>query len=222
MSRLQRLLDQLTACSTAGATRSLSIQFLHGKDWSTVTGFCEALQNDLAWPAPMLSVHPGQGFKVWLVFSEPLAVADAQRLGAALVANYLPENFAKRVLLACDKPEGPQENAEGLWSAFIDPGMGSMFIEQQGLDIEPHPDRQAELLSLVRPISAEAIHRWRIAHETGPVTENASELCLAPQIALEFPVFNDPRLFLQAVMNDTRQAMTDRLRAAELLLQNPI
>ena len=222
MSRLSNLLNQLTACSVPEATRCLSLQFLNGKDWSTVTAFCEALQNDLDWPPPMLSVHPAQGFKVWLVFAEALPLSEAHALAAALLAELLPENFGPRLQIAFEQAVGPQENEAGLWSAFIDPSMGSMFVEQQGLDIEPHPDRQAELLSLVRPIPLEDVRRWLGEASRSPATSPCVTTldCVAPQIALEFPVFDDPRVFLRAVMNDARQNMTDRLRAAELLLQH--
>ena len=47
------------------------------------------------------------------------------------------------------------DETTGRWSAFIDPTMGSMFIEETWLEMAPARDKQAGMLAGVESIKAE-------------------------------------------------------------------
>lgn len=62
------------------------------------------------------------------------------------------------------------------WSAFIDPGMGSLFIDEPWLEMAPTPDKQAELLAGFSEIKVEEFERAlsRLA-PAAPRTPSASD-----------------------------------------------
>lgn len=207
-----------------GRVRTLVIGFERSSDWPAVAALNQALQEALELPAPAISVSPTAGFQVWL----PLAEAVAPELAAvfldALRRNYLAELPAGRLrllpLAAGSTERVPAADAaSGKWSAFIDPGMGSMFVAEPGLEIAPNPDRQADMLASVQCITVKALQRALAllgAADAPALPEEAGR----PRSTLAVGNnFTDPKDFLLAVMNDPAASTGQRIKAATALLR---
>lgn len=212
--------------SAESTVRSLVIEFTRTSDWPVLAGLYESLQIDEELPAQAIAVTPS-GYQLWLSLANPVSVAEARKFLMHLQAKYLAALPAGRVVLLPDTasvvselPVIPSFDAESQkWAAFIDPGMGSMFIDEPGLDIAPNPDRQADLLVSVKSISPQMVRR---------IVDEASDLAVAPQpsctarpvqdAAFPSTSFNDPREFLLLVMNSSGAALTERIAAAKALL----
>lgn len=209
----------------AGLARTLVLEFRRARDWPAVAETLRGLVDDLELPLPAVSVVAGGGFRLWLAFAEPLPPAVGQAFFAALRRCHfsdLPAD-ACRLLPAegsadVELPPGWQAEHER-WSAFIDPGLGSVFADEPGLDLPPNPERQAEMLAGLRPIAGaawqRAMARWQAAPAAEPV---APPLSPANGGLLLGQHFAEPAAFLLAVMNDGAVPIAQRIEAARVLL----
>lgn len=213
----------LALCGGDGRVRTLVVGIERGSDWPTVAALCQALQEALELPAPAISVSPTAGFQVWLPLAEWVAPELAAAFLDALRRNYLAELPAGRVTLlplaAAAAGRVPALDADsGKWSAFIDPGMGSMFVDEPGLEIAPNPDRQADMLAAVQCITAKEFQRalalLQAADDTAPPADGRPRSTLAGG-----QNFTDPKAFLLAVMNDPAASTGQRIKAAAALLR---
>jgi hypothetical protein len=121
-------------------------------DWPLLCTVANALQTELALPAPAVSISGKRGFRLWLSFEAPVAMATVQQFLAALHQAYFPD-----VALDAAAPAGlpPFQHPEsGLWAAFINPGLGASFADESGLEMAPPLAAQAALLENVHSISA--------------------------------------------------------------------
>lgn len=207
-----------------GGARALLVDFARAADWEDVARLCRGLQEDFELPAPALSVSAGAGFRVWLSLAEAVPAPRAAAFLDALRRRYLPELPAARVRLL--PGGGPADRvglapaldaASGKWSAFIDPGLGSMFIDEPGLDMAPGPDKQADLLAGLASIRADDFERALAALLAGEAATPAPGVTAGGRLGLGGG-FADPKSFLLAVMNDPSAGAGDRIRAARALL----
>ena len=205
--------------------RSLVIEFTRTGDWPVLASFYESLQIDEELPAQAIAVTPS-GYQLWLSLANPVSVAEARKFLMHLQAKYLAALPAGRVVLLPDTanavsklPVIPNFDPESQkWAAFIDPGMGSMFIDEPGLDIAPNPERQADLMTSVKSISSQMFQR--IVDEANDRTAPQPSCTARPVQDAAFPStsFTDPREFLLLVMNSSEAALTERIAAAKALL----
>lgn len=206
-----------------GRVRTLVIGIVRGSDWPSVAALYQALQEALELPAPAISVSPTVGFQVWLPLAEAVAPELAATFLDALRRNYLAELPASRLTLLPLAAETADrvpalDAASGKWSAFIDPGMGSMFVDEPGLEIAPNPDRQADMLAAVKCITTKeflrALALLQAADDTVPPADGRPRSTLAVG-----QNFADPKAFLLAVMNDPAASTKQRIKAATALLR---
>lgn len=231
MSKLDRELQRLgwpidgrPGSAADGSTRCLAIDFARSADWPQAAALCQALADDLDLPAPAVSVSGSAGYRLWLALAEPTPAAEAGRFLAALCGQYLAEVPAGHY--RCHPAAGPTaaprlaveavpalDAVTGKWSAFIDPGLGEMFVAEAGLDMAPNFDRQADLLAGIQLIAA-ADFRRALTTLTAP--EPTAEAAAAPRHAACH--YADPHSFLLAVINDPTASTADRIAAATALL----
>lgn len=207
--------------------RAMVLGFARRKDWPRVAALYQSLQEDLELPAPAIAACADNGYQLWLSLAEATPVPVARAFLATLCARYLtdlpptaitanPGSTADTALL----PLVPALHAaSGRWSAFIDPGMGSMFIDESGLDMAPNLDRQADMLAGLRSISPAALQKAQQLLSTAADRASASPAASAHPAAEPLAgSFNDPQSFLLAVMNDATVSLNLRIEAAAALL----
>lgn len=224
-----------------GRVRALVIAFRRAGDWGNVSALWQGVQQDLELPAPAISVGGGEAaYRVWFSLAAAVPAQQACALLQGLCARYLSGIPPVQLdLFPCaDAARGPQpvpatpalDAASGRWSAFIDPGMGGLFVDEPWLELAPNPDKQAELLATLRSIEladwlrmqallVAADDRERLPAADKPADSPAGPLS-GPQHepgGLNTPC-RDPRTFLLAVMNDPGVSLALRIEAARALL----
>lgn len=208
----------------AGQVQNMVITIAHLRDWSAVADLLGGLQERLGLPLPAVAVDGKAGFQLWLPLAEPVVPMLAADFLTALRRQFLADiddgNLA--LLPLADGPGMvrciPALSAESeRWSAFIDPSMGGMFVDEGGLDFEPNPDRQADLLAAIVPIVpadfARALAILRADAAPAPTLAEAAVCC--PGIG---GGYTEPRDFLRAVMNEASAPLALRIEAAKALL----
>lgn len=218
---------QLALASGDGSVRGMVLRFTRRADWPRVAELYQSLQEELELPAPAIAASADDGYLLWLSLAEPTPVPVAHAFLAALCARYLAD--LPPAAIATVPGAGSDTGlvglvpalhaANGKWSAFIDPGMGSMFVDESGLDMAPNLDRQAEMLAGLRSIAPAALQRAQHLLAT------AAALVLAapssPGAAASGPLsgtFSDAQSFLLAVINDPSVSLSQRIEAASALL----
>jgi len=210
-----------------GSQRVWCIALARPADWEYAAAICRGVQEDLDLPAPTVSVD-GQGFRLWFSLAVPVSQVQGQAFLAGILSRYAADLPAGR--LQADTPTSfvlpPARLADSeRWNAFIDPSMGSMFIDEQWLDMPPNLDKQADLLSAFRTIKP-AEFECALA-QLAPTAQK-----LSPAADIQHPStgpgkpttltladhYNDPKSFLLAVMNDPTASTGDRIEAAKALL----
>lgn len=209
-----------------GTTRSLVLSFARRGDWPQVAALYQALQDDLELPAPAIAVAADNGYQMWLSLAEPVTLPLVRQFLAALVGKYLADLPATGIAGVPAATAGPValvpslNSANGKWSAFIDPSMGSMFAEESGLDMAPNLDRQADMLAGLAPM---APGQLQVAldlllappEQPAPISPPPSETTARLSLA---GTFSDPQSFLLALMNDPAASPDQRIEAAKALL----
>ena len=207
---------QLPLLDATATARALLIEFPQASDWPSVGATLSYLADELALPRPALSVSAGGAFTLWLALASPRPLPQLAAFFDGLRVACLSDLPADR--LRCHPLSGlatvpvvPAFDAEvERWSAFIDPGMGSMFISEPGLEFPPNSERQAEMLAVLRAIDDRQFARVM------------AQLPTPPQAAMDaLPLaghFTDPAAFLLAVMNDAAVPIGERINAASALL----
>lgn len=232
--------------SPDGRVRVMVVNFKKATNWEAVAHLYQAVQDELDLPAPALSVSGRKGYRLWFSLTEPIPVAQASDFLDALRRRYLadlpaaslelrPESDAPAVI----KLAPARHSATGRWSAFIDPSLGGMFVEESGLEMAPNMDRQAGILAGLESIKPADFQRALdiLATEpeadtsvpslpgeqsANPPTEAARQPGLgAGRSASQLNVgsdYSDPKSFLLAVMNDASANARVRIKAAKALL----
>ena len=154
-----------------GLTRAIMIPFRKPKSggddaqhWTQLCAVANALQADLALPAPAVSISGADGYGLWLSFEHPVPSSQAQQFLALLGLAYFPDNAVDPDAVNAPVELPPCLNtASGKWAAFIHPGMGASFADEPGLDMQPPPNGQAGFLDGLESIDAEQFeHAWRL------------------------------------------------------------
>lgn len=215
---------------TPAGTRLLTLRLHRSADWEALAGLLAGLAEDLQLPLPALSVEAAGGYRLWFSLAEPVAPAAGATLLHDLVQRYLAALPVGRVTSELPGPGEPLppmpacDPAAERWSAFIDPGLGAMFRDEAGLDLQPGRDRQADLLVAVKSWTrADFVRACNELAAPGEVPQPGA--VPAPAATLAGGAwqqvgndYGDPRSFLLAVMNDPGATPEQRLRAAEALL----
>jgi hypothetical protein len=220
---------QLALASGEGSVRGMVLRFTRRGDWPRVAELYQSLQEELELPAPAIAASADDGYLLWLSLVEATPVPVARNFLAALCTRYLADlpPAAIAMLPGAGSESGlvglvpALHGANGKWSAFIDPGMGSMFIDESGLDMAPNLERQAEMLAGLRSISPAALQRAQhlLAAAVAPVpAAAASNPPGSPASATLSATFTDAQSFLLAVINDPSVSLSQRIEAATALL----
>ena len=225
--------DGATLMDAQGRVRALVVEVAQQAGWEAVAALCQGIQDDLDLPTPAIAVSGGTGFQVWLSLAEPLPVAEAQAFLVALCRRFLSQVPARHVHCkpmlhsGTHAPLVPALQSEsGRWSAFVAPGLASMFADEPWLDVPPGEDAQAQLLCRLESMSLADVARAKteLGLEDLPFTNDAKSERLAAAMsgldAATFPKITeaDPRRFLLSVMNDAAIEMALRIEAAKALL----
>ena len=204
-----------------GQVRLMVLEFLQAGDWEAVAGLYQALETEQELPLPALAVSGRGAYQLWFSLAGPVPRAEAREFLQGLRRHYLAELPLSRLRFFPEAQEGARvllvpafDPDSGRWSAFIDPAMGAMFVDEPGLAMAPGLERQADLLAGFTPMSPAELQRvlglWRTGAGHAPSEE--------PVPAIHY---QDPRDFLRAVMNDPGIGIRDRIRAAKILLASP-
>lgn len=221
-----------------GQVRAMVMEVARQAGWGAVGALWQGIQDDLELPAPAIAVSGVDGYQVWLSLLEPIPVAHAQDLLDLLRLRYLGDIAPRhvRMLPAAEAGAPPQtrlcrlvpalQAETGRWSAFVTPGLASMFADEPWLDVPPNPDAQANILSRLECIKPADLQRVQNrlrpvvaeAPQAGPVDQTAvgDSLVVAGQTSPYDG--SDPRRFLLAVMNDPAVELRLRIEAAKALL----
>lgn len=214
-----------------GRVRALVVEFEKAADWQHAARLYQAVQDELGWPAPALSISGHQGYAIWLSLADALPVAQAAAFLAALRNSYLADLPANRLGLrpAVGTPArvmlAPGRHpASGSWAAFIDPSLGGMFIDEPWLEMAPNQDKQADLLAAIKSISAAEFQAaLSVLQSASPIDPAPAEVEAGVAVRRRSSLkvggdYRDPQSFLLAVMNDTSASARHRIAAAKALL----
>lgn len=220
----------LELCDEQNKVRALAIRFEKSDDWPRLSALYQALQGELGLPAQAVSVSAKGGFQLWLSLAQGIPLPQARAflqglrrkylgdLAASAVTCYPAENTEARIDLAPAFDEKSQR-----WSAFIDPSLGSIFVDQLGLEIAPNMEGQADILAGFECISAKdfqnALDILQQTVQPEPAVSTQAPLeSAAGVLAVDLGPHDNPRSFLLAVMNSPSAPLDQRIRAAAALL----
>ena len=235
--------DAIKLAEQGGMVRAMVLGFERAVDWEHAATLYQAVQEDLELPAPAVSVSGSEGYQLWFSLAEPVPAERARLFLNALHRTYLHDVRPAHLRFWPDAdaslPAEPSvlklppalHETTGNWSAFIDPGMGSMFIEEPGLGMAPTMDRQADLLAGLKSMKTNAFERaLDVLRTRSEAVAIPSELTAARPQDSGSPVapirstlsvgsnFVAPKSFLLAVMNDSSASADHRIEAARALL----
>lgn len=243
LTRLYFLPDQpqgegaaLELSDAQGNVRTLVIRFEKSQDWPRLSALYQALQAELGLPALAVSISAKGGFQLWFSLAQGIPRAQAQAFLQGIRHKYLgdlpasavtcspAENTDARIALA---PALDSESRR--WSAFIDPSLGSIFVDEPGLEMAPNMEGQADILAGFESIDAKDFQNaLAILQQTANAASAhpAQALAQAAMAPLASPLPNaadlghhkDPRSFLLAVMNSPSATLDQRIKAAAALL----
>jgi hypothetical protein len=142
-----------------GCVRAIVIAFpkMQGgaddQHWSLLCKVANALQTELGFPAPAVSVSGIDGYGLWLSLETPVLEAQAQAFLEVLRTAYFPELDRGAVSAPVELPPCLDQHT-GKWAAFIHPGMGASFADESGLEMAPPFAGQTAFLEGLHGISA--------------------------------------------------------------------
>ncbi len=124
--------------------------------WMRLCAMANALQSQLGWPAPAVSVSGKDAYGLWLSLASPTPVAKVQALLGLLHQAYLPGVPVHPEAATLPVPLLPgMHQATGKWGAFIHPGLGASFIDEMGLEMAPPLTAQSAFLDSLHSITDE-------------------------------------------------------------------
>jgi len=237
----------LNLVASDGMARAMIVGFERASDWEQVAKLYQGVQEDLELTAPAVAVSGRAGYQLWFSLTECVPVAQVLAFLDALRLKYLADVPLSSLKFRPDAGEFSTtgqslvnlvpaiHEVTGKWSAFIDPTMGAMFVDEPGLGTAPNMDRQADILSRLKSIKPKDFQRaLDILHppiEAAPpcAERSAAEQMdgageSAPDVGRMRSKLNvgnnysDPKSFLLAVMNDPSARASQRIKAAKALL----
>ncbi|MEQ1683358.1 MAG: hypothetical protein ABL916_06890 [Burkholderiaceae bacterium] len=214
---------------SSNRVRALVMELTRPPSWELLSRVWQGVQVELELPAPGIAVSGTDGLQLWFSLAEPVAASQAHGFLDALRLRFLPDTDPKRVRLmptadaSALHPERharlvPALQAEtGNWSAFVAADLAPVFVDTPWLDIPPNEEGQATLLRglvTIKPAQFdEALERLAPV----PTKTDAPRALVRPE---KTPADQDPRRFLQQVMNDDSVTLALRIEAAKALLQH--
>lgn len=241
LQRLYGIHGLATPVGTDSRVSVVVLGFARAADWALVAKFLRDVQDDLKLPPPAVSVAGGGGYHLWFSLDEPVEAERAGEFLRLMCCKFLSEVPADRLRLWPGEEENSLAEARqlvfppvrdagsGKWSAFIEPDLGSMFVEEPGLEMAPNEERQADLLSGLKRIRPDVFQNLLARLRQQPTAGNVfpSETPIPGTGAeVKRPIsglslgggFADPKSFLLAVMNDPAANAELRVEAAKALL----
>lgn len=221
----------LDLVSADGLVRAMVVA-VDARYWEPAAALYLALQNDLNLPAPAVSVSGGKAYGLWFSLAEAIPVAQAQTFLDGLRLTYLSDVPADNLDLrpASGEPAVAVQSVIGLppsphivtgkWSAYIDPSLGSMFMDEPWLEMAPNMDKQADILAGLESIKADDFQQ-ALRTLRPPVLVDVRPLASVdrPRTSLNLnDIHGDPQSFLLAVMNDPSASARQRIAAAKALM----
>lgn len=216
--------------------RAIIISFQRATDWARLAMCYQGLLDDLELSPPAISVSGRAGYQLWLSLAAPISLAQAQAFYEALRLAYLADIPVHHLRFYPSDSEMAVSlvpavcEVTGKWSAFIDPTMGAMFVDEPGLEMAPNMDRQADILSGLKSIDAEFFERalGLLQRRVDAAIEAEKDLAreqnqfVARDAATGSRLgvgnnYTDPKSFLLAVMNDSSAGAGHRIKAAKAL-----
>jgi len=232
---------ELDLIDADGQVRAMVLEVAEpaGCDW--IATLWQGIQEELGLPAPAIAVSGSLGYQVWFSLAEPVPVAQAQNFLESLRLRYLGQVAARHIGMkpvadasspgkAIHTKLVPALQADtGRWSAFVAPGLASMFADETWLDVQPGIDAQAKLLSGIKSIQAADFRRAQeqLRPAAAHVVENSgsgfAETVTGGYDQPDTKQANvhagtDPKRFLLSVMNDSTTELHLRIEAAKALL----
>lgn len=223
LQRLYLLEDSLSDSVTPalidaqGRVRALVLELARAVPWEQVAAFWHQVQDDAGLPPPALAVSGRDGFQLWFSLAVPVPLAEALE-----VLQWLREQYGAdmppaqlRTWPTPERQHAPlvpaMQSATGYWSAFIVPGLGSMFAEEPWLERAPSPEAQADLLQPLQSIRPTVWNHLLQQCQSVPSQANATPTPPSPAGI-------DAYHFLHSVMHDAAVPLPLRIEAAKALL----
>ncbi len=218
--------DDAGLVTPSGLTRAISIELAHPISVDTVGRFWQQLQDDWGLPAPAIAISGSDAYQLWISLDTSIPVNQAHQWTLRLVEHALSDVPNQSVRL-WPNAQGthtrlpPGLHAPNRWSAFVSPGLASLFSDERWLETPPSIDAQADLLLRLKPLSGPDLQRIaqalnKAATKATPTPHAPSEL--APIGSSASTPTTDPRSFLLQVMNDPQVDIRWRIEAAKALL----
>jgi len=213
----------------SGRVRAMVLDVAQLAGCSGVVALWHGTQDELGLPAPAVAVS-GSGYQVWFSLREPVLAAQAMVLLESLRLRYLADVSPHHVVMwpAVDA-SGQLQHTKGVpalqadtgrWSAFVAPGLISMFADEPWLDLPPSAEAQAKLLVNFESISPTSLMQAleRLQSPNTAATPDAGLAPVEPTGQTKAHEGADPKRFLLTVMNDPATEMHLRIEAAKALL----
>jgi len=211
-----------------GRVRAMALCLARPAEWDAVSRVWQAVQSELALPAPAIAVSGSDGYQLWFSLAQAVPVAEAHAFLRALCDRYLRDIAPTRLDLlpalgtGSPSPAWPVDALPvrlvqpGQWSAFVAPDLAPIFAETPWLDIPPSPEGQADLLSRLHSIQPQEWQAAQALLHTAPVAPTPA----GPDSPRPAPASSglDPHGFLLEVMNDTTVALALRIDVAKAQL----
>ncbi|HEX8614400.1 MAG TPA: hypothetical protein VF800_24240 [Telluria sp.] len=144
-----------------GLTRAIVIAFrktsgaVEAQHWTDLCAVANALQAELGFPAPAVSISGSNGYYLWMSLETPAPVEQVKTFLELIRKAYVPgmEPFSDAAGASVELPPCLDPRT-GKWAAFIDAGLGAAFADESGLEMAPPLAAQAALLERLERISA--------------------------------------------------------------------
>lgn len=213
----------------SGQVRAMVMEVTQPVGWDGVAALWQGVQVDLELPAPAIAVSGNDSYQVWFSLAQPIPVAQARDFLELLRLRYLgtvaPRHIRMKPTADATAPQlaqharlAPALQADtGHWSAFVAPGLASMFATEPWLDLAPNPDAQANILSHLKSIQSADFGRAQDQLKPASASHLRDTSPPPPSPSPQFNV-SDPKRFLLEVMNDPHTDLCLRIEAAKALL----
>ena len=223
----------LRLVDAAGSCRAMVMALSGPADWPLLSAVWRGVQADFDLPAPAIAVNGIDAYALWFSLAEPVPLAQAVAFLNGLRDRYLAGVKPQRLLLRPGDAVATQTTPlipagqvdSGNWSAFVAHDLAAVFGDEPLLDVAPGFDAQADLLSRlgsIKPAAFEgALAQLQTAEAVAVISGAASMASAASEPFLGAGRYEDPRLFLRDVMNDTSVALALRIEAAKALVHRP-
>lgn len=217
----------------APTTRVMVLEFSRAADWGSVAALLGEIRDALTLPLPAVSIAARGGYQLWFSLAQPVPVEAAgtfldemcrQFLGDLAPGSWTAWPEAAAAGAGAPPALPPREDVGmGKWSAFIEPSLGAMFVDEPGLAMAPSGERQADLLATIASIAPEDFWRVSAVLDKAPAVAGVLPTSFATPgnaavVDRRGERFADPKQFLLSVINDPSLDVAHRIEAAKALL----